>query len=271
MPELPEVETTRQGISNSLQGYTITQLTVRNPHLRETIASDIATHCLEQEITSVTRRAKYLILNLNTGYVLIHLGMSGHLRLLQTSTPALKHDHVDFTLSNGLILRYNDPRRFGLIQWSNLPQDQHPRLKHLGPEPLSDDFSPDHLWSCGKKRKTTIKALLMNNQVVVGVGNIYATESLFLAGITPSRMAKTLSKPDYKVLVAQIKSVLRTAIHQGGTTLKDFYSVSGKPGYFTQSLQVYGRAGQSCHVCNTIIMQQMIAQRNSFYCPQCQH
>jgi formamidopyrimidine-DNA glycosylase len=264
MPELPEVEVTKRGIEPHIQGQTVTHVIVRNSKLRWPVPETLM-DLVGLTILTVTRRAKYLQLHTEKGIVTIHLGMSGSLRVLSTSIPPEKHDHIDVWLSNGEMLRYNDPRRFGAWLW---PETQV--LDHLGPEPLTDGFTADYLYEKARLRKIPVKTLLMTNAVVVGVGNIYANESLFMSQILPLRLANTLSFSDCEVLVKDIKLVLKNAIKQGGTTLKDFKNADGKPGYFSQKLQVYGRADQSCDVCGGILIGVKIAQRATVYCPNCQ-
>ncbi len=264
MPELPEVEVTKRGIEPHIQGQIVTHVIVRNNRLRWPVPDSLM-DLVGQTILKVTRRAKYLQLHTESGIVTIHLGMSGSLRVLPTSMPPEKHDHIDVWLSNGEMLRYNDPRRFGAWLW---PETQV--LDHLGPEPLSDEFTAHYLYEKAQIRKIPVKTFLMTNAVVVGVGNIYANESLFRAHILPLRLANTLSFSDCSRLVQDIKTVLKNAIEQGGTTLKDFKNADGKPGYFAQKLQVYGRADQPCDVCGTPLVGVKIAQRATVYCPQCQ-
>lgn len=270
MPELPEVETTRRGIENHLVGQTLSAAVIRNPRLRQIVPSDLDEQCRGQVIRKVSRRAKYLFIHTDRGQVLIHLGMSGTLRVLERSAEVEKHDHVDFELENGQCLRFNDPRRFGLVLWQ-MGDSPHPLLSKLGPEPLTDEFDGKRLHLLSNARKVSVKQFIMDNKTVVGVGNIYASESLFRAGIDPRRAAGKVSLARYKKLADDIKSVLADAIEAGGTTLKDFSNADGKPGYFAQELNVYGRKDQPCTVCSTPIKQQVLGQRASFYCPHCQH
>ncbi|MBP2169109.1 formamidopyrimidine-DNA glycosylase [Erwinia toletana] len=268
MPELPEVETSRRGIEPHLVGETILHAVVRNSRLRWPVSQEI--HALsDQPVLSVQRRAKYLLLELPTGWIIIHLGMSGSLRVLPEDIPAAKHDHVDLVMSNGKVLRYTDPRRFGAWLWSVDPQASNV-LAHLGPEPLSEEFSGDWLFTKSRAKRTAIKPWLMDNKLVVGVGNIYASESLFAAGILPDRPAMSLTQPEAALLVATIKAVLLRSIEQGGTTLRDFLQTDGKPGYFAQELQVYGRAGEACRVCGALIEKAIHGQRSTFFCRGCQ-
>ncbi|RUR13016.1 bifunctional DNA-formamidopyrimidine glycosylase/DNA-(apurinic or apyrimidinic site) lyase [Legionella sp. km772] len=269
MPELPEVETTKEGIRGHLENQTIAGVIVRNPRLRLPVVANINDLCIHQKIHIVSRRAKYILIKLDTGYLIIHLGMSGHVRLVPANTPPGKHDHLDLCLQNKLVLRYSDPRRFGLFHYSaEDPQEQF--FKHLGPEPLSDEFNADYLYQKSRHKNQAIKSFIMTNEIVVGVGNIYATESLFLSGIHPKKPTKTLNYEQCKHLCQQIKAILYAAIQAGGTTLKDFYSFDGKPGYFSISLKAYGRKNLPCLQCKTPIETQMIAGRASAFCPQCQ-
>lgn len=268
MPELPEVETSRQGILPYLKGQHIAQIIIRQPKLRWPI--DEALYMAQgQEIVDVLRRAKYLLLKLTHGWIVIHLGMSGRLRILMQPQLADKHDHVDLCLQNGTLLRYTDPRRFGCWLWTT-DLSQLPQLQKLGPEPLTDAFSATYLYLLSRTKKQPLKSWIMDNQVVVGIGNIYASESLFRAKISPLKMAGQMSKAESTRLVKSIKAVLAKAIEQGGTTLKDFLQSDGKPGYFSQQLQVYGREGLPCFRCQTKIVATKIGQRNSYFCPNCQ-
>ncbi|PXY91035.1 bifunctional DNA-formamidopyrimidine glycosylase/DNA-(apurinic or apyrimidinic site) lyase [Gilliamella apis] len=268
MPELPEVETSRRGILPYLKGQTIEQIIVRNPKLRWPIDETI-NNTLGQVIVDVKRRAKYLLLQLTHDWIVIHLGMSGSLRILETNQPPAKHDHVDLVLVNGVRLRYTDPRRFGSWLWTHSIEEL-PQLKQLGPEPLTDDFSANYLFEKANNRKIPIKSWIMDNHIVVGVGNIYASESLFLAKINPNRKVSSLTLVECERLVTAIKLVLTKSIEQGGTTLKDFVQSDGKPGYFVQNLQVYGREGEQCLICQSNIKSNRIGQRNTFYCENCQ-
>lgn len=270
MPELPEVETTRRGIAPHLIGQRVQRVVVRNPRLRWPIPEDLDVRLSGQQIVSVERRAKYLLIGAEVGTLISHLGMSGSLRMVAAGTPVAKHDHVDIELESGLVLRYTDPRRFGAMLWSTEPPLQHKLLQKLGPEPLLDDFSTNHLYECSRGRSMPIKPFIMDNAVVVGVGNIYASEALFAAGIDPRRAAGSVSKARYAKLTAEIKRILAVAIEQGGTTLRDFVGGDGKPGYFQQKLFVYGRAGQPCLACGRALSEVKLGQRASVYCSQCQ-
>ncbi|CQH45666.1 bifunctional DNA-formamidopyrimidine glycosylase/DNA-(apurinic or apyrimidinic site) lyase [Yersinia enterocolitica] len=269
MPELPEVETSRRGIEPYLVGQTILYAVVRNTRLRWPVSDEILA-LSDQPVLSVQRRAKYLLIELKTGWIIVHLGMSGSLRILPEETEAEKHDHVDLVISNGKILRYTDPRRFGAWLWAKNLETSNV-LAHLGPEPLSDEFTAEYLFEKSRNKRTVVKQWLMDNKVVVGVGNIYASESLFTAGILPERAAGSLTETEITQLVATIKAVLLHSIEQGGTTLRDFLQSDGKPGYFAQELQVYGRAGELCRRCGNVIEITKHGQRSTFFCRHCQH
>lgn len=268
MPELPEVEVSRLGISPYLLNQTIDNIIVRERRMRWPIPEEVA-YAIGQQVTAVTRRAKYLLIHTPAGTLILHLGMSGKLRVIDANTPAVKHDHVDIVIATGKCLRFNDPRRFGAFLWQ-APGEALKLLNNLGPEPLTDDFDDNRLFTLSRGKKSTVKNFIMDNAVVVGVGNIYANEALFLAGIDPRREAGKVSAARYKNLTQIIKQVLAKAIEQGGTTLKDFAQTDGNPGYFAQHLNVYGRKGEPCEVCETEIQSKMIGQRNTFFCKQCQ-
>lgn len=270
MPELPEVETTRRGIEPHLMQRKIVRVLVRMPELRWPIPADLSQRLTGRTIERVIRRAKYLLLQVDSGFLMIHLGMSGSLRLVRSDVTAGKHDHVDMELDSGIVLRYNDPRRFGSILWLEGDPGKHPLLVNLGPEPLADNFDGDYLYGVSRRRKVAIKVLLMNNQVVAGIGNIYASEALFLAGIRPDRMAGRISRVRYHNLAKVIKEVLSRAIEMGGTTLRDFFGADGQPGYFTQALNVYGRGNQPCCKCQHLLKETRLGQRSSVYCSRCQ-
>lgn len=270
MPELPEVETTRRGIEPHLGNGTVSQLIVRNGRLRWPVDPDLPTLLAGKKIRTLSRRGKYLIFQFSHGALLWHLGMSGSIRVLTENAEPQKHDHIDLCLSNGKRLRYNDPRRFGAAVWTTEPVDTHPLIQHLGPEPLSEDFNSDYLFQQSRKKNQAVKSWIMDSKVVVGVGNIYANESLFLAGIRPTKAAGKLTKKKIEDLTVHIKDVLSKAIKQGGTTLRDFVGSDGKPGYFKQQLFVYGRGGQPCKQCDAILKEKVIAQRATTYCTQCQ-
>lgn len=268
MPELPEVETSRLGITPYLQGQTINAIIVRTDKLRWPIPQELQ-RLVGQRIQSIRRRAKYLLIDTPNGTAIIHLGMSGSLRILDETIPPVKHDHVDLVLDNGKLLRYNDPRKFGAWLYSEVGL-QHAVLTKLGPEPLTDVFNAEYLAEKANNKKVVVKQFIMNNAIVVGVGNIYASESLFMACINPKTPVGALDSSQITRLVIEIKMVLETAIKKGGTTLKDFNQVDGKPGYFAQELHVYGRAGKECLICQSLIQEEKIGQRNTFWCENCQ-
>lgn len=271
MPELPEVETCRRGITPHITGEVIARITVRNSALRWPVPCSQLTKLKGEKILSVERVGKYLKLLVSSGQILIHLGMSGSLRILdKPDAPPGKHDHIDLITASGTCLRYNDPRRFGCWLFHDHPETRHPLLATLGVEPLSKKFTGDYLFEKTRKRKAPIKNLIMDSHVVTGVGNIYACESLFMAGISPKRPAGRVSAPEAERLVEAIRKVLLLAIEQGGTTLRDFVGSDGKPGYFRQQLAVYGREGDSCPQCGLAIDNIRIGQRSSFFCPRCQ-
>jgi formamidopyrimidine-DNA glycosylase len=269
MPELPEVETTRRGIAPHIEKQIVTQMFVRDHRLRWPIPANIATCVAGKTLRAVERRSKYLLFDFVDGYLLIHLGMSGSLRIIKNSEPAKKHDHWDLCFGE-VILRYHDPRRFGACLWIDGVRDEHELLCDLGPEPLSDAFDGAHLFLRSRKRKIAIKPFIMDAHNVVGVGNIYAQEALFLAGIRPGRAAGRVTRTEYDRLAAAIKDRLAYAIKRGGTTLRDFVGGDGEPGYFQLELNVYDRAGQPCKRCGTLLKGSRLGQRSTVYCPQCQ-
>jgi len=269
MPELPEVETTRRGLAPHLVGRTVTALDIRQPRLRWPIPAALRKNLPGQRIDAIERRAKYLLVHTEAGSALLHLGMSGSLRVLPAATPFGAHDHVDWRLDSGRVLRFTDPRRFGSQLWQPVGK-VHPLLAGLGPEPLSDDFDGDRLWERSRGRSAAVKTFLMDQAIVVGVGNIYASEALFGAGIHPKRAAGSVSRERYARLAGEVKRVLTYAITRGGTTLRDFLDPDGVPGYFEQELFVYGRDGKPCKVCGTPIRVVTLGQRSTFYCPHCQ-
>ncbi|RLA46457.1 MAG: DNA-formamidopyrimidine glycosylase [Gammaproteobacteria bacterium] len=271
MPELPEVETTRLGLAPHLLNHCVERVIVRNGALRWPVPVDLAEHITGWTVDSIERRGKYLLIVFQHGCLMVHLGMSGSLRMVSAQVPVGKHDHVDIVLDNGLILRFNDPRRFGSILWVEGDPTLHPLLKDLGPEPLSDEFSGQYLHGRACKRSLPVKSLLMDSRMVVGVGNIYANEALFMSGVHPLRKAGRISAARYDKLAEAVKSVLASAIEQGGTTLRDFVGGDGKPGYFKQQLQVYGRAGRLCKRCGGVLKELRLNQRSTVYCPGCQH
>jgi formamidopyrimidine-DNA glycosylase len=272
MPELPEVETTKRGLAPKLSGQVIQSLQVYERQLRYPLPETMADIVQGQCISTVWRRAKYLVMTLDDGALLIHLGMSGSLRLTHVTQPLRRHDHVVLNLQQGLQLRFHDPRRFGCFLWIPEPVTDHPLLRNLGPEPFSDTFTGDYLWQHTKKRRAAIKVILMDSHIVVGIGNIYANEALHDAKIHPCCPANRLSLVHVERLVAASRDVLHMALQRGGTTLRDFVREDGRPGYFAQELKVYGRQGQCCPTCGLAqIACQQIAKRRSFFCPHCQH
>lgn len=270
MPELPEVETTLRGISPHICGYPVTGMNIRNPSLRWPVDSKLASLLLNQQLLSIDRRGKYLLLNFGVGTVLWHLGMSGSLRIVKAGEPIKLHDHIDVMFGNGNILRYHDPRRFGAVIWAADTPEQHKLLNHLGPEPLGESFDGDYLYRKSRNTKQAVKTWIMNSQLVVGVGNIYANEALFNARIHPLKAAHKLSRPKCHLLAQEIKRVLAYAIERGGTTLRDFVGGDGQPGYFAQELHVYGRGGQACINCDQPLREKRVGQRSTVYCTRCQ-
>ncbi len=274
MPELPEVETTLRGISPALLNRHIADVIVRNPALRIPVDSRVNS-ALGRVVTGLRRRAKYLLIDTHkegasAGGLMIHLGMSGSLRVCPAGTPVRKHDHIDLGLDTGMLLRFNDPRRFGIFTWWDAPAEAHPLIRELGPEPLSQAFTGAYLHRRSRGLRVAVKNFLMNARVVVGVGNIYASEALHLAGIHPVRAAGRISEHRYEALAGAIRSVLEKAIRQGGTTLRDFTAPDSQPGYFARELQVYERYGEPCYRCGAPIRKRVIGQRSSYYCPNCQ-
>jgi formamidopyrimidine-DNA glycosylase len=269
MPELPEVEITRRGIAEHIAGQTISGLTVRQPRLRYPVPEELAALLQGQRIEAVRRRAKYLLLDVGAGSVLIHLGMSGSLRVLPSNTPAGKHDHVDILFGERL-LRLHDPRRFGAVLWVSHPADEHALLAHLGIEPLEDLFTGAWLFAATRKSTTPIKLWIMNAQRVVGIGNISASESLFRARIHPDTPAGRLSRERCARLVECIRSTLHDALAAGGSTLRDFVAVNGNSGYFQQNYFVYAREGEPCRICAMPVRKQVMGQRSTFFCTRCQ-
>lgn len=273
MPELPEVETTKRGIEPHLQSNTIESIVIRQPKLRWPIPTEIVEKVANQSVQGVSRRGKYIAIHLETGSIIIHLGMSGSLYLVEKDSPPLFHDHVDFHLAEKWWLRYTDPRRFGCILWHDKSAGDwlsHPLLASLGPEPLTDAFNAEYLAAKAKGKTQAVKTFIMDSKQVVGVGNIYANEALFMAGIDPHKAAGKIKLAKFVLLVESIKSVLSKAIDQGGTTLKDFIGGDGKPGYFKQSLNVYGRAGKACNICHATLKESRLGQRSTVSCPNCQ-
>ena len=284
MPELPEVETTRRGLAPHVEGRTVTGVTLRRPDLRWPIPAEIPDLLPGQRITAVRRRAKYLLLDTAAGSALLHLGMSGSLRVLPATTPVKAHDHVDLALDSRRVLRFTDPRRFGCLLWQP-PGEVHELLRDLGPEPLADGFdgaafngaafngaafNGDYLFELSRGRKAPVKTFLMDQRVVVGVGNIYAAEALFEAGISPLRAAGKVSRERYALLAQAVQRILANAIERGGTTLRDFISPDGEPGYFELELSAYGRGGEPCPRCGRALKQAVIGQRTTVWCGHCQ-
>lgn len=270
MPELPEVETILRGIAPHVAGRRVAAMHIHEHRLRWPVPATVARSVAGQRITGARRRAKYLLIDLERGSLILHLGMSGSLRVLPGDTPRLTHDHVDIVLDSGLALRFNDPRRFGSLLWTVDDPLTHPLLARLAPEPLEPQFDAAWLARGARGRRVAIKQLLMNSHVVVGVGNIYASEALFRARIHPKRAAGRLTPQRLAKLVRAVKAVLALAIKTGGTTLRDYVDADGEPGYFRQRLYVYERKGKPCRVCRTPIRQLVQGQRSTYFCPQCQ-
>lgn len=270
MPELPEVETTLRGLEPHLAGQCIKDVTIRQPQLRWPVPKNLPSLLRGQVIRTLRRRAKYLLLEFEHGTLILHLGMSGSLRVLPVATPAGKHDHFDLILSSGKLMRLRDPRRFGAVLWHKGDISQHALLQDLGPEPLGQDFDANYLYRATRNRSAAIKLVIMDSHVVVGVGNIYASEALFRAGIRPQLAANKLSRPRCEKLVEEIRTTLAAAIQKGGSSLRDFVNSSGEPGYFQQHYFVYGRAGEPCRKCGKPVKQIRQGQRSTFYCPACQ-
>lgn len=270
MPELPEVETVRRGIAPHLTGQRVVQVVVRQPRLRWPVPDELATEMSGQTIQRVDRRAKYLLLRSDAGTALLHLGMTGRLRILPAATPPLKHDHLDLVLASGQCLRFNDSRRFGAVLWTREPPEGHALLQALGPEPFAEAFSGAYLHRRARGRIPAIKTFIMDNHIVVGVGNIYANEALFAAGIRPLRPAGQATLAEYERLATAIREILSEAIRQGGTTLRDFVGGEGEPGYFQQYLRVYDRGALPCTACGEPIQRCRIGQRATYFCPRCQ-
>ncbi len=269
MPELPEVETTRRGVAPHIVGQRVKRVIVRESRLRWPVPPDLAARITGLAIERIDRRAKYLLFNTRAGCMIVHLGMSGRLQVVAEDHALKKHDHIDVVMDTGFALRFHDPRRFGSFLFSDEPLE-HPLLASLGPEPLSDEFDGDHLYRNSRGRRVAIKSFIMDAKVVVGVGNIYASEALYLAGIHPLRAAGKVSRARMQRLAEVIKAVLSRAIDAGGTTLRDFFGGDGSPGYFSQQLNAYGRTGEPCPGCGKPISQRVIGQRSTFYCTTCQ-
>ena len=270
MPELPEVETTRRGLEPWLLGASVEAVAVRERRLRWPVPASLARDLPGRKIDSLARRAKYLLLGADGGTLIMHLGMSGSLRVYQGLRHPGKHDHVDVLLNNGHTMRFNDPRRFGAMLWTRRDPLRHRLLAHLGPEPLGGGFDGDYLWRHSRGRRANVKSFIMDGRIVVGVGNIYASEALYRAGIDPRRAAGRVSRQRYQRLATVIREVLQGAIDQGGTTLRDFTGSDGQPGYFAQQLNVYGRRGEPCRGCGRPVRQAVLGQRSTFFCVHCQ-
>lgn len=268
MPELPEVESTKIQLTPLIVGQTVSSVNINFPTLRWEIPPHLITTLANQQVDDVQRRGKYLLIKFDVGYLMIHLGMSGSIMVSDSSAPLKKHDHFEIIFANNKVLRLNDPRRFGSVLFTK--DGTHKLLDSLGPEPLTDDFDTKYLFNISRNKKTNIKNFIMNSKIVVGVGNIYASECLFMSKISPYSIVNELSMDSFDKLVSAIKIILSESIKAGGTTLKDFSHVDGKPGYFSQKLYVYGRAGESCDVCTTTIQKEEQSQRSTFYCPKCQ-
>jgi len=269
MPELPEVETTLRGIAPHTLNRIVSKVIIRQPRLRWPIPVEFESLLTQQKLLGITRRGKYLLFQFDHGHALIHLGMSGSLRIVDADTPPNTHDHFDWVFDK-LVLRYHDPRRFGCLLWVEGEPQDHKLLAMLGPEPLTDEFTADYLFKRSRKRTQAVKQFLMDSHVVVGVGNIYANESLFMSRIKPIRKAGTLTRKNCEDLVMDIKFVLARSIEQGGTTLRDFVGGDGKPGYFKQQLLVYGRGGEACNECGKMLKEVRMMDRTTVYCVDCQ-
>lgn len=270
MPELPEVEITRRGLVPHLMGRRVETVVVRNRNLRWPIARNLGARISGSTVRSVERRAKYLLIGCGSGWLIVHLGMSGSLRVLPRATAAGKHDHFDLVLDSGLIVRLTDPRRFGALLWLETPAERHALLKNLGLEPLEAEFTGRALQGKAKGRRVAVKQFLMNGGIVTGVGNIYASEALFHAGIHPARSAGHISRARWERLAHAVRATLESALDSGGSTLRNFASADGEPGHFQHQHSVYGREGKPCRACKTPIRAQRQGQRSTFFCPRCQ-
>lgn len=269
MPELPEVETTLRGVLPHVLGHVVTDVQVRQPRLRWPVPDSLL-DLRGQRIVAGSRRAKYLLFQAERGTLLTHLGMSGSLRITPPDVALRKHDHVSLCLDSGMELRFHDPRRFGAILWLTDDPQQHELLRHLGPEPFDESFSASYLHTLSRGRSLSVKSFIMDAKTAVGIGNIYACEALFLAGIHPAKAAGKVSKPSYQKLVIAVREVLSKSIEMGGTTLRDFVREDGQPGYFKQSLRVYDRENEPCLHCASPIQRKVQAQRSTYFCPRCQ-
>ena len=270
MPELPEVETTRRGISPHIEKKRVVSTLIRQSSLRWPIPVELPKILKRRQLIAITRRGKYLLFQFSHGHLILHLGMSGSLRIVTPDETPRKHDHVDIIFSGHHCLRFHDPRRFGAILWTTDAPEEHALLANLGPEPLTAAFNAEYLFKKSRKRTKDIKSFIMDSKVVVGVGNIYASEALFDAGIRPTKAAGKVTLKQYQQLVVAIKYLLERSIKQGGTTLRDFIGSDGKPGYFAQQLNVYGRQGLPCTVCSKPLKMIRQSQRTTVYCTQCQ-
>jgi formamidopyrimidine-DNA glycosylase len=270
MPELPEVETTRRGVAQHVERQKVTAVRIYDRRLRWPVPAELPRRLVGRTVDRVDRRSKYLLFRVGPDTLLVHLGMTGSLRVYTKAPPRRPHDHVDLEFANGVVLRYHDPRRFGAMLWSPRSSADHPLLAALGPEPLSSEFDADYLYRATRSRKAAIKVALMDSHIVVGVGNIYANESLFRAGIRPTLAARRLSRARLAVLVAAIRDTLAEAIARGGSTLRDYVGSDGLPGSFQLGTFVYGRAGEACRVCGTRIRCIRLGGRATCYCPACQ-
>jgi formamidopyrimidine-DNA glycosylase len=270
VPELPEVETTLRGVAPHLLGRRVAEVRVRDGRLRWPVPEDLARHLTGARVERARRRGKYLLLGLDDGALMIHLGMSGSLRILAANKAPGRHDHIDLVMDSGRLLRFTDPRRFGSFHWLSRDDDSHPLLRHLGLEPLSPDFDGPALHAASRGRRAPVKSLIMDQRVLVGVGNIYANEALFAAGIRPTRRADRVNRAGCERLAARIREVLENAIRMGGTTLRDYTDERGRPGYFAQSLLVYGRGGLPCRRCGRALKEVRLGQRTTVYCAGCQ-
>jgi formamidopyrimidine-DNA glycosylase len=270
MPELPEVETTRRGLLTHLVGRRIRDVVVRNPNLRWPVTRDLARRLRGEQVLDIRRRGKYLLFDCRNGHLLVHLGMSGRLTLVPDGSPPRKHDHIDVRLEGEKTLRLTDPRRFGAMLWLDEPAERHALLRNLGMEPLDAHFTGEALRRAARGRKVAVKQFLMNGGIVTGVGNIYASEALFRAGIHPGRSAGRISAARWQALADAVRATLEHALAAGGSTLRDFASAEGRPGHFQQRHAVYGREGKPCRVCKTPIRALRQGQRSTFYCPVCQ-
>ena len=269
MPELPEVETTRLGISPYATGKYVSKLIIRNGSLRWPVPDDLSKLIEKRKLYEIHRRGKYLLFTFSNGTMLLHLGMSGSLRVVQNNAPAEKHDHIDICFGER-VLRYNDPRRFGCLLWTENDINEHELIAHLGPEPLEDNFNAEYLYQKSRRRSQAIKTFVMDSRIVVGVGNIYANEALFNSGVHPLKAAGKITQRQCENLANEIKSVLSFAIKRGGTTLRDFVGGDGKPGYFAQELNAYGRGGKPCNQCGKILTEKRLSNRTTVYCTACQ-